>query len=183
MVDGLVAQSGGTMRVRSQLDVGTEVEVWLPVTHVDAPAGAAQLAASPHVVESRSLRALVVDDDAAVRAGTSAMLEDLGHSAIEAGSGPRALAVLGSEPGIDIVITDYAMPGMDGSQLAAKIQEIRPGLPVVIATGYANIRGDGLALPRLNKPYRLHDLASLLESLIGPSLSGLPVPGRDPDRP
>ena len=56
------------------------------------------------------------------------MLEDLGHSAIEAGSGARALDLLETEPDIDIVITDYAMPGMNGSQLAAKIQRMRPGL-------------------------------------------------------
>jgi CheY-like chemotaxis protein len=94
------------------------------------------------------------------------MLEDLGHSAIEAGSAARALELLMSEPDIDVVITDYAMPGMNGSQLAAKIHGLRPGLPVVIATGYANTPSEGSALPRLNKPYRQQDLANLIDRLV-----------------
>ncbi len=172
MVDGLVAQSGGTMRIRSKPDAGTEVELWLPVTDADEPRARAVSAAPSRAADGRPFRALIVDDDAAVRAGTAAMLEDLGHSAIEAGSGARALALLETEPDIDLVITDYAMPGMNGSQLAAKIQRLRPGLPVVIATGYANIPAEGPPLPRLNKPYRQQDLAALIASLVEP----LPAP-------
>jgi signal transduction histidine kinase len=166
MVDGLVAQSGGTMRIRSQPGAGTEVELWLPKTDVTQTNRQTAFAAPSGDGKACSFRVLVVDDDVAVSAGTAAMLEDLGHSAIEAESGAHALELLKSEPGIDLVITDYAMPGMTGSQLAAKIQQMRPGLPVVIATGYANIRGDALALPRLNKPYRQQDLSGLINGLI-----------------
>jgi signal transduction histidine kinase len=168
MVDGLVAQSGGTMRIRSKPDAGTEVELWLPATEASEPKEPTISAAPSRSPDGRPFRALIVDDDAAVRAGTAAMLEDLGHSAIEAGSGASALALLASEPDIDIVITDYAMPGMNGSQLAAKIQRIRPGLPVVLTTGYANIPADVPVLPRLNKPYRQQDLAALIASLVDP---------------
>ena len=156
------------MRIRSKLDVGTEVELWLPVTEANDPKEPTKSATPSRSTERRPFRALVVDDDAAVRAGTAAMLEDLGHSAIEAGSAARALALLEAEPDIDIVITDYAMPGMNGSQLAAKIKRIRPGLPVVLATGYANIPADVPVLPRLNKPYRQQDLAALIASLVDP---------------
>jgi signal transduction histidine kinase len=168
MVDGLVAQSGGTMRIRSKPDAGTEVELWLPVTEANEPNEPTTSAAPSRSTERRSFRALIVDDDAAVRAGTAAMLEDLGHSAIEAGSAASALALLASYPDIDVVITDYAMPGMNGSQLAAKIQRMRPGLPVVLATGYANIPAEVPVLPRLNKPYRQQDLAALIASLVDP---------------
>jgi signal transduction histidine kinase len=166
MVDGLVAQSGGTMRIKSKPDAGTEVELWLPVTDANEAKEPTSSATRSRAAEGRPFRALVVDDDAAVRAGTAAMLEDLGHSAIEAGSGAGALALLESDPDIDIVITDYAMPGMNGSQLAAKIQRMRPGLPVVLATGYANIPSDLPALPRLNKPYRQRDLDALIAGLV-----------------
>jgi CheY-like chemotaxis protein len=172
MVDGLVAQSGGTMRIKSKSDAGTGVELWLPVTAEESEEPTRSATPSRAAV-GRPFRALVVDDDAAVRAGTAAMIEDLGHSAIEAGSGASALALLRSQPDIDIVITDYAMPGMNGSELAAKIQRMRPGLPVVLATGYANIPSDLPALPRLNKPYRQQDLAALLASLVEQPLSRL----------
>jgi signal transduction histidine kinase len=169
MVDGLVAQSGGTMRITSRPGTGTNVELWLPAIAAHNTGKWSEPAAVSPADGTRSFRVLVVDDDAAVAAGTAAMLEDLGHFAIEAESGARALDLLKTEPDIDIVITDYAMPEMNGSQLAAHIQRMRPGLPIVIATGYAHVAGDGLKLPRLNKPYRLHDLAVLIDSLVEPT--------------
>ena len=111
---------------------------------------------------------LVVDDDPAVAAGTAAMIEDLGHSAIEAGSGAAALEVLRSGAAVDLVITDYAMPGMTGVELAAAIARDRPGLPVAIATGYADMPNEARTLPRLAKPYRQRELANLIGALTGP---------------
>jgi CheY-like chemotaxis protein len=110
---------------------------------------------------------LVVDDDAMVAAGTAAMIEDLGHSVIQAESASRALDLLSTRPSIDVVITDYAMPVMTGGELAAEIHRVRPGLPVVIATGYSDAPGQ-TGLPRLNKPYRQQDLAILFATLFGP---------------
>ena len=115
--------------------------------------------------ETRALRVLVVDDDAIVRASTVAMIEDLGHAALEAASAADALELLGAERQVDAVITDYAMPGVTGTALAAQIGRIRPGLPVVIATGYADMPPQASALPRLDKPYRQKELAALLETL------------------
>jgi CheY-like chemotaxis protein len=117
---------------------------------------------------TRSLRILVVDDDPLVGAGTVAMIEDLGHVAIDAESAARALEILRSEPNIDVVITDYAMPGMNGGQLAAEIHRIWPRIPVVIATGYADVLDNGLDLRLLQKPYQQRDLAELFETLIEP---------------
>jgi len=115
---------------------------------------------------TRSCRVLVVDDDPLVVAGTAEMLEELGHQAIEASSGLRALAVLNTDPAIDVVVTDYAMPGMNGAELAARIRLAWPHLPVAIISGYAALPGVGAELPRLNKPYRRGDLAALIDSLV-----------------
>ena len=167
MVDGLVAQSGGAMRVSSRPGIGTVVELWLPTAvaeEPDAPVPAGEWPGSP---KSRALRLLVVDDDPIVGAGTVAMIEDLGHSAIEVDSVAAALDALSADPRIDIVITDYAMPDATGSQLAAQIERIRPGLPVVIASGYSDASAASPPLPRLDKPYRQQELAVLIDRLTG----------------
>jgi signal transduction histidine kinase len=169
MVDGLVAQSGGAMRITSQTGVGTRVELWLPVC-AEAPRERAPvpLPLPLPVEEVRACRVLVVDDDPIVASGTAAMLEDLGHIATEVSSGDAALQLLGSEPAVDLVITDHAMPGMTGTELAACIRRRWPELPIVIATGYAEVPGESdLSLPRLSKPYRQQELAELLAQLIG----------------
>ena len=165
MVDGLVAQSGGAMRIGSRAGAGTAVELWLPAADAADAAQAAPAPAASDPAGGRALRLLVVDDDPIVGAGTVAMIEDLGHSAIEVASVAGALDALNADPGIDIVITDYAMPDATGSQLAARIGRLRPGLPVVIATGYAETPGAASGLPRLDKPYRQQDLARLIDAL------------------
>jgi signal transduction histidine kinase len=169
MVDGLVAQSGGAMRITSELGLGTTVELWLPVSDVEevAVAPPARPVRPPIIANVRSCRVLVVDDDPIVATGTVAMLEDLGHVATEAPSGEAAWKLLCSETVIDLVITDHAMPGMTGTELAARIRLSWPELPIVIASGYAELPGDDdLDLPRLSKPYRQQDLAALVTRLI-----------------
>jgi signal transduction histidine kinase len=177
MVDGLVAQSGGAMRIASQPGEGTTVELWLPVS--EAPAELPVPAEPRWIKGARPCRILVVDDDPDVSAGTVAMLEDLGHIAIESGSAEGALRLLNSEAEVELVITDHAMPGMTGTELAARIRQIWPHLPVAIATGYAELPSDGgLNLPRLSKPYHQQDLALLLTSLIGNQTVRRPSPAR-----
>ena len=95
------------------------------------------------------------------------MIEDLGHSVVEADLAPRAHGLLSTHPKVDLVITDYTMPGMTGTDLAAELKHVRPGLPVVIATGYSDAP-EGVSLPRLNKPYRQQDLATLFAALFCP---------------
>jgi signal transduction histidine kinase len=166
MVDGFVAQSGGAIRITSQVGDGTAVEIWLPVS--DAHEEARRLKASDFTrpVRNRSIRLLVVDDDPIVGASTVAMLEDLGHTAVHVGSGTDAIQALNAEPGIDIVISDYAMPGMTGKALAERIHRRWPRIPVVIATGYSEEPEEQLSLPRLGKPYRQEELAALIETII-----------------
>jgi len=105
--------------------------------------------------------------------GTVAMIEELGHIVVaEAGGGAQALAVLREADSIDLLLTDQAMPGMTGQQLAEAARLVRPGLPVLLATGYAEQGAAGVKnLPRLHKPYGLDDLATALSAFVA---NGLP---------
>jgi signal transduction histidine kinase len=165
MVDGLVAQSGGTMRINSRLGIGTTVELWLPICR-EGDVRSAEVPTPSGATCPRSLQVLVVEDDEMVAAGTLAMLEDLGHAAIEANSAAAALKILESDRAIDIVVTDHAMPGMNGTELARRIRQAWPELPVVLVTGYADLpNGCDPLLPRLAKPYRQRELGDLLLEL------------------
>jgi CheY-like chemotaxis protein len=110
---------------------------------------------------------LVVDDDALIAMSTVGMLEDLGHEVIEAHSGDRALEILRDRRTIDLLVTDYSMPRMNGVQLAAAARDIHPDLPVLLATGYAELpAGSGLDLPRIGKPYRQNQLAAEIAKVL-----------------
>nr|WP_314262428.1 response regulator [uncultured Devosia sp.] len=110
---------------------------------------------------------LVVDDDALISMNTVDMVEDLGHVALEAFSGKQALEILSANPDVSALVTDYAMPGMNGVELAQKARELRPGLPVLLATGYADLpSGEEVDLPRLPKPYQQAELAAQLELIL-----------------
>ena len=162
MVQGLAHGSGGHFLLRSVKGIGTEAELWLPQAPAEAAAEAEANPAPVPTAASPAIRrtVLLVDDDPLVLASTRAMLEDLGHAVVEASSGPQALEALRAGGRPDLVITDYAMPGMTGVQLGTAIRELRPGLPVLLATGYAEVPEDGeLALPRLEKPFDAEALA------------------------
>ncbi|WEK03801.1 MAG: response regulator [Candidatus Devosia phytovorans] len=110
---------------------------------------------------------LVVDDDALISMNTIDMIEDLGHVALEAFSGKQALEILAANPDVDAIVTDYAMPGMNGVELAGKARALRPGLPILLATGYADLpSGEQVDLPRLPKPYQQTELATQLELIL-----------------
>jgi len=167
MVYGLAAQSGGLTRITSRIGSGTTVELWLPVAESDGARQSAPSAASAARTAPPS-SILLVDDDALVTEGTVEMLEYLGHRVTVASSGAEALTVIQSMQDIDLIITDYAMPGMTGTVLADRIREIRPELPIILATGFAEPpgSGQGARIARLPKPYRMEKLASLLASVL-----------------
>jgi CheY-like chemotaxis protein len=166
MVHGLMAQSGGAMHITSKQGSGTGVHLWLPrARHEDIPVADEPVIAALSHGKSRGLRILLVDDDSLVSMNTAYMLMDLGHSVMEAQSGAHALRVLQSDSQFDAVITDYAMPGITGLDLANKVREIRPHLPVIIATGYAELPLHAtLGFPRLNKPYTQDQLEEALQT-------------------
>ena len=172
MVHGLAAQSGGTLNLTSEPGQGTCAEIWLPVAPVAAERVGGPVAASPH---TRPLLVLLVDDEELVRLSAAEILGDLGHTVIEAGSASHALELLrtGMEP--DLVITDYLMPGMTGTELAAEIRKARPDQPILLATGYANLAGDEMAsLPLLTKPFRQAEAAARIAELMLPGASCSP---------
>jgi CheY-like chemotaxis protein len=165
MVKGLAEQSGGVLLLKSRLGEGTTAEIWLPASQdeqVSAPAAAPSRATAR---TARPLSVLLVDDDLLVLDNIAAMLDDLGHAVIEARSGEEAVQLLRRMPKLDIVVTDYAMPGMNGLQLAEAVDAERPGMPVVLCSGYAELPGAAQPyLPRLSKPFDQTALASALEA-------------------
>ena len=146
------------------MGAGTTAEIWLPRAREAAVPASPAAPPAPAPVPPR--RVLVVDDDALVAAGTAMMLEDLGHRTVVAEDGAAALRILSHDTAFDLVLTDQAMPGMTGLELAERLRVERPGLPVALATGYAEIaEGTPAWLSRLNKPYSQADLAGLVARL------------------
>ncbi|WP_237215520.1 ATP-binding protein [Falsiroseomonas oryziterrae] len=164
MVQGLAQQSGGGLKLFSAPGEGTTVEIWLPRAPAAAAVGPAAASAGSGIEGEPGRCVLVVDDDPLVAAGTAMMLEDMGHITVVANSAEEALQRLDAEPGVELVLTDHAMPGMTGLELAEHLRRERPDLPVVLATGYAESPGAAW-LPRLNKPYRQDELAALVRRL------------------
>jgi signal transduction histidine kinase len=185
MVDGFVGQSGGFMRIDSRPAYGTNVELWLPAT---GPENADREVLQTASLGDRtcSFRVLVVDDDPLVLSTTSAMLEELGHSPIRAVSASQALNQVRSKLDIDLVITDYAMPGLNGAELAEEITRIHPGVPVAIVTGFADVPAEQPSLPRLDKPYSREELSALIQRMMrgpGPENQLLSATNRGISRP
>ena len=167
MVHGLAEQSGGRLRLTSRPGEGTRAELWLRLAGAEAraPSGPADHDDGSGAEAGPSLVVLAVDDDELVLENLAAMLEDLGHTAVVASSARRALDVL-EETTVQLVITDQAMPGMTGLQLVREIRARHPGLPVALATGYAELPPDADGdIPRLPKPYTQAELAHLLHRL------------------
>ena len=160
MVHGFIEQLGGRFILKSQKDNGTTAELWLPVSVQGASA-----TSEPEEVAAPvpGLCVLVVDDDSLVLTSTCLLLEDLGHRVVTAVSAAQALKVLASDQIIDLVITDMAMPQMDGAALAQQIRNLKPDLPIILATGYAErLEGFATKLPRLSKPFTQLNLVEII---------------------
>ncbi|WP_270935824.1 response regulator [Falsiroseomonas oryzae] len=166
MAYGLAAQSGGRLLLHSQPGEGTVAELWLPrsTEPLVAPAPAGGPAPGR---PARRFRVLLVDDDPLVLASTAAILEDMGHGVVEAESGARALACLQEGAAVDVVVTDYGMPGMSGTALAEQLRRLRPGLPVIVVTGYGELPAGGpVGLASLRKPFDEVSLGAALETAV-----------------
>jgi CheY-like chemotaxis protein len=167
MVFGVARQSGGGVRIASRLGEGTTVRVYLPrataaAERVPERAGVGAAAKGEGLI-------LLVDDDSDVREVTATILTSLGYRVIEAGSGGAAFDVLDREGRIDLLLLDFAMPGMNGVEVARVAREKRPGIRILFATGYA----DSMALANaasgeliVQKPYRAADLAAKVRAAL-----------------
>jgi PAS domain S-box-containing protein len=161
MVHGFIEQLGGRFVLKSEPGQGTAAELWLPVaTHAD-------IASPAPVIEPVSsvprLSVLVVDDDSLVLTSTVLLLEDLGHRVLSVTSGAQALNLFDQGEVIDLMITDMAMPHMSGAQLAHAVRLLKPDLPIILATGYAErLEGFAAQLPRLPKPFTQLNLLEVI---------------------
>jgi signal transduction histidine kinase/CheY-like chemotaxis protein len=167
-VYGLAKQSGGGVRIVTAPGQGTSVKVYLPrsldpAPRVDAEPAPANPAQGDAVV-------LLVDDDDAVREVTALLLRDMGYEVVEAGSGGAALDVLSRRSDIVLLLVDFAMPGMNGAEVAREARLRRPRLPVVFLTGYADSDSLEQADPDavVRKPFDAHDLSSKLNAALRP---------------
>jgi CheY-like chemotaxis protein len=163
MVHGLAAQLGGALTLDSRVGEGTVAALWLPVSD-EVPAPAPMPGGGAAAARATAGTVLLVDDEPLVRASTADMLAELGYAVVEAESSHEALALIDGR-GVDLVITDHLMPGLSGTDLARILAAERPGLPVLIVSGYADLDGLPSDLPRLTKPFRQSDLAACVAAL------------------
>ena len=163
-VYGMAQQSGGAARIHSERGVGTTVEIWLrAVSGANDGLGMASQPATP--ASRAAARILVVEDDDSVRGSMVASLEALGHEVTQAADGEAGLRELRRAPP-DLMIPDYLMPGITGAELIRQARMDFPAMPMIIATGYADMRaieqviGDDMVL---RKPFQLAELAASVE--------------------
>ena len=163
MVHGMAQQSGGKLRLKSKIGEGTIAELCLPVAQ-GAAESTAESVSSADDVPGRKLVILSVDDDPLVALNTTALLEELGHEVYAVSSATAALDIL-SARNVDLLITDQAMPVMTGLDLVNAARKVKPGLPAIIATGYAELP-DGLpeSLHKLAKPFSQRDLIDAIDA-------------------
>jgi CheY-like chemotaxis protein len=164
---GFAKQSGGGVVISSAAGKGTHVRVFLPKSQLslafERTADEGREAAAP-----TSVRVLLVDDEVAVREVIAHSLRELGHDVVEAGSGGAALEIIANDPSLDVALLDFAMPGMNGAELARQIRARHPKLCVLFVTGYAET--DALADIAdeciIKKPLRQADLARKLNAAL-----------------
>jgi signal transduction histidine kinase/CheY-like chemotaxis protein len=163
IVDGLMSQCGGALALKSELGLGTNVELWLPMSAELSESAEPTLAAA---AEPKAVgRVLLVEDEDFVRISTADMLSDCGYEVVEAASAEEALALLERELPVDFLVTDHLMTGMTGVDLAHAVRERRPGTLVLILSGFSEADAIAPDLPRLLKPFRQSELSASLADL------------------
>lgn len=168
---GFAKQSGGAAHIESEIGKGTTVFIYLPRTHEKV---VAEVRGQDEGRRKRRARILVVDDDEEVRIVTSETIKEIGYSVVGVGNAEDALVKLRGER-FDLLITDVAMPGTNGVELARRARVIAPSMPVLFASGYADVQMFGEELSDetiLKKPFRISDVVSRIEK----SLEGMPAP-------
>lgn len=166
-VDGLAAQIGGKLQMRSHKPGGTTAELWLPAALANSEGERAAPPVDGSQVYGRNgQRVLLVDDDSLVLISSQAMLEELGYEVETATSGEQALAILAqSGDTIDYLISDHLMPGICGPELVSKAKVLYPKLKALIPSGYGESDTDTAGIPRLAKPYDHQSLRQGMNTL------------------
>ena len=165
-VQGLAVQSGGGFKLASTLGEGSTVSLWVPVSATP------DLERQQHEAErTRPLAAkiqciLLVDDDELVRASGTSSLRLAGYDVVQAADGEEALALLDAAGPFDLMLTDYAMPGLSGQDLIDAVRRRKPRMPVLMVTGYADNGRESADVPRLQKPFLPAELVDRVQALI-----------------
>jgi PAS domain S-box-containing protein len=171
MVYGFAKQSNGAFRLDSELGRGTTAELWLPRAPDDLKLDDPPVREEPQRAPMRNLRVLLVDDHAEVRRTTKAVLEDLGHTVVEAANGAEALKKLKARDcDYDLMLSDYAMPHLSGTDFLREARELCPNVPALIMTGYAEadaISDRPLDVEVLLKPFTATKLEAALSQICG----------------
>jgi signal transduction histidine kinase len=166
-VYGIALQSGGQARIESVPGSGTTVEIHLPCSTAAAPAPQDKPAeASPPPAPANRATVLVVDDDHAVRSTTAMLLRRSGYTVTEADGGDTALAILAHDGSIELLLSDVVMPTMTGTELARQVTAMRPDLPILFVSGYADPQAIAGSIPAsrlVKKPFRPAELIRLIE--------------------
>ena len=171
-VYGFARQSGGTARVDSQVGTGTTVEIWFPAMDPEAAGEAAVVSAAPGPYVHRQI--LVIEDDPEVRRVIVESLESAGHSVRSAASGEEGLAQM-AQLRPDLLVVDYAMPGMNGAQVIAQVRALDAQTPILLSTGYADMAEVARVLPStsiLLKPFDVAALLGAVDAACSQALSG-----------
>jgi CheY-like chemotaxis protein len=170
-VYGFVRQSGGHLKIYSEVKQGTTVKIYLP--RLFAPEAMAEPVkpAQPAAASGDRRKVLVVEDDDRVRAFTEEALRDLGYDVVSVESAADALARAGQEPDIALLLTDVVMPDMNGRELADQILKLRPGMPVLYMTGFTRnaVVHNGMLDPGVNfmaKPFTVDQLAAKVKEAL-----------------
>jgi CheY-like chemotaxis protein len=168
---GFAKQSNGGIQINSKPGKGTDVRIYLPRSKANARHNGVHeiAAATPETHAGGDV--LLVDDDNAVREVAAAMLRDLGYRVHEAGSGGAALDFIDSSAPVDMIVVDFAMPGMNGAEVARRVRVMRPRLPILFVTGFAD-RSALTGIPDahvIGKPFTREDLGDKILIVLGHS--------------
>lgn len=167
-VYGIAKQSGGIARIHSRLGEGTTVELWLPLAPNEMIAPSSVEIHNTEAPGPSDLRILVVEDDAEVRQFMVESLEMLGYQVRAAADGVAGLTAIQNEAP-DLLIVDFLMPDMNGAQVVAAVTQILPTLPIIVATGYADMRAIDEVIGNnyvLRKPFQISELARLVSTAL-----------------